>query len=96
MAAAASASPLTQNVLQPQHTGNPCKGDNHNENMDASGTGNQESIDSYDKIAQAVAALLSPTITDAVERAVSAGILQLCKDLGDHSQRIMEAEQCIY
>lgn len=39
--------------------------------------------------------MLSPTITAAVERAVSAGIMQLCKELGDQSQRLTEAEQPI-
>lgn len=98
MAAAASAFPLTKSVQQPQLTDNPSEGNDneHNTHMDTSGTGNQESPASYDRIAQAVAALLSPTITAAVDRAVSAGILQLCKELGDHSQRIMEAEQRIF
>lgn len=57
--------------------------------------GNQETHSSYNKIAQAVADLLSPTITAKVDRAVSAGIMQLRKELGEHSQRLTEAEQCI-
>lgn len=40
----------------------------------------------YHKMAQAVAALLSPTITEAVDRAVAAGITQLWKEMGEHAK----------
>lgn len=43
-------------------------------------------------IAKAVADILTPTITATVERAVSAGILLLKKELGEHSTRFNEAE----
>lgn len=49
----------------------------------------------YGKIAQAVASLLSPTITAAVDRAVTAGIDQLRKGLRDHASRLLEAEHHI-
>lgn len=49
----------------------------------------------YAKIAQAVAALLSQTITAAVDRAVATGITQLRKELGDHAKRLSELEHHI-
>lgn len=39
--------------------------------------------DSYEKIAQAVVALILPIITSVVDNAVSSGIEQLCKELGE-------------
>lgn len=47
-------------------------------------------------IAEAVAALLAPTIVSAVETAVSQGISQLKKELGVHLQRIQETEHRIF
>lgn len=49
----------------------------------------------YSRIAQAVAMLLSPTITSVVDRAVTAGIDQLYKELRDHAGRISEADHRI-
>lgn len=46
----------------------------------------------YQLMAQAVAAIISPTITEAVERAVAAGISQLRKELGDQARRILEVK----
>lgn len=39
-----------------------------------------------------MAALLSPTITAAVDRVVAAGISQLRKELGDHAKKLPELE----
>lgn len=49
----------------------------------------------YDKIAQAVATLLSPTITLAVDRAITAGIDQFHSELREHASRLSEAENRI-
>lgn len=46
-------------------------------------------------MSQAVAALLFPTITAAVDRAVTTGIAQLCKELGDQAQILPEAKHRI-
>lgn len=46
----------------------------------------------HGKIAQAVAALLFPTITAAVDGAASSGIEQLRRELDDHAKRLTEAE----
>lgn len=43
-------------------------------------------------MALAVAAILSPTIAEAVERVVAAGISQLCKELGEQARRLSEVE----
>lgn len=51
--------------------------------------------DQYASLAQAVATLLSPTITAAVDRAIAAGITQLIKELGDQAKRPSELELCI-
>lgn len=51
MAAATSASPLSLSDLQPQLKGNSCEGENNTEDQEASGSRNQESLGSYDKIA---------------------------------------------
>lgn len=45
-----------------------------------------------DRIAQAVAALLSPMITASVEKAVDAGMRQVKAQLGEHSTRLHEVE----
>lgn len=47
----------------------------------------------YTKMAQAVATLLSPTITAAVERAVTAGIDQLWRDIREQAGRLTKIEQ---
>lgn len=49
------------------------------------------SVGQYTGLAQAVAALLSPTITAAVDRALAAGIGQLRNELGDRPKRLSEA-----
>lgn len=59
------------------------------DSMEASQIGTQDPQDSYRKIAQAVAAILTPTITSAVDRA------EPMKEIGEHSQRLTEAEQRI-
>lgn len=46
----------------------------------------------YAGLAQIVAALLSPTITAAFDRAIAAGITQFRKELGDHAKRLSELE----
>lgn len=46
----------------------------------------------YIRIAEAVAALLKPTINEAVEKAVSQGIVQLKKEMGAQGKRLQEAE----
>lgn len=46
----------------------------------------------YTKIAEAVAALLSPTITSAVETAISQGMAQIHKEIGIHRQRLAETD----
>lgn len=51
--------------------------------------------DQYNKIAQPVAALLSPTITSAVDKAVTAGINQLRRELKEQAGRLNVAEQRI-
>lgn len=51
--------------------------------------------DQYGRIAQEVAALLSPTITAAVDRAVIAGIDQLRSEIREKEERLSEAERCI-
>lgn len=43
-------------------------------------------------MARAVAALLSPKITAAVDRAVAAGITQLRKEMGEHAKFMSELE----
>lgn len=48
--------------------------------------------DQYSGLAQAVAALVSPTITSAVDRAIAVGITQLGKEQGDHPKRLSELE----
>lgn len=50
---------------------------------------------SQKKIAQAIASLLSPMITAAVESAIHNGIEQLRKELVEHSHRLSEKEQRI-
>lgn len=82
MAAAACSSAFLQNYLLPQDTQ-----ETPYEDMDDSGSGCQVTHSSSDKIAQAVAALLSPIITATVDKAVSAGIIQLIKELGEHFNR---------
>lgn len=54
------------------------------------------SNEQYTKIAQAMATLLFPTITAAVDRALAAGITQLRKELGDHTKWLSELEHCLY
>lgn len=46
-------------------------------------------------LAQAVAALLSPMITAAVDRVIAAGITQLGKELGNQAKRLSELEHCL-
>lgn len=46
----------------------------------------------YARIAEAVAALLAPTIFSAVEAAVTQGMAQLLKELSKQLQRIQETE----
>lgn len=46
----------------------------------------------YSRIAQAVAALLSPAVTAAVDKAIAAGISNLRKDLDDHDKCLFELE----
>lgn len=53
------------------------------------------SEEEYSRIVQAVAALLLPTITAAVDRAVSTDNDQIRKELRDHAGRISEAEHHI-
>lgn len=43
-------------------------------------------------MAQAVAALVSPTITAALDRAIAAGIAQLRKEMEDQAKRLSELE----
>lgn len=43
-----------------------------------------------ERIAQAVAALLAPTIAASVEKAVQAGMVRLRREIGDH-KRLNEA-----
>lgn len=50
----------------------------------------------YSCLAQAVTALLSPTITTAVDRAIAADITQLRKELGYHAKFLSELEHCIF
>lgn len=47
---------------------------------------------STERIAQAVAALLTPTVAASVEKAVNAGMRQIKKVLGEHETRLNEAE----
>lgn len=49
-------------------------------------------LDIYKKIAQAVVALILPTITMAVDAAVSAGMDQLHKEIGKQARRMTETE----
>lgn len=51
--------------------------------------------DQYGRMAQAVAALLSPTITAAVDRSVSAGIDQLRRELREQAGRLNEVKHCL-
>lgn len=51
--------------------------------------------DLYAKMAEAVAALLSSTITAAVVRAVTSGIDQLRRERRQQAGRITEVEQCL-
>lgn len=95
MAAAPGPSSPPQSAHQPQRSGTPCTQEPPCVDMEDSAQGNQKSHSTHQQIAQAVAALLSPTITAAVDRAVSTGILQLRKELGEHSQRLIEVEQRI-
>lgn len=48
--------------------------------------------DQYAGLAQAIAALLSPTIMAAVDRAIAAGMTQLKNELGEHAKRLSEIE----
>lgn len=48
-----------------------------------------------EKIAQAVAVLLAPTITSSVEKAIQTGLELIRRELVDHTSRINEAEKSI-
>lgn len=51
--------------------------------------------DQYNKIAKPVAAHLSPTITEALDRAITVGISQLMQELGNHAKCLSELEHCL-
>lgn len=45
-----------------------------------------------ERIAQAVAALLAPTIASSVEKTVQAGMAQIRKELGEHATHLNETD----
>lgn len=81
MAASEHPSSPSQNTLGAV-TGDAADQEEENDLMEESELWTPEPQDSYRNIAQAVAALLSPTITAAVDRVVVADILQLRKGAG--------------
>lgn len=56
----------------------------------------QPADNNTESIAQAVTALLAPTIAASVEKAVQAGMTQFKKDLDDHAARPTETDLRLY
>ena len=93
MATAPRGNPPLQGVQsQPTHEP-PAQGTSPQEEMDTVAASYVAQDNTHERIAKAVAALLSPTITAAVEKAVAVGMQQLRKEVGELSLRISTAEQ---
>lgn len=87
--------PLSQDSLQPSPTGVHPSTNSQPEGMDTTLPDMTDQGSTHKRIAKAVAALLSPTITAAVERAVAEGMQQLRKEIGEHAARLSMAEHRI-
>lgn len=82
-------------ALSPSHAANMATADKMLEAADSTPPAAVALIPPDDQnsgLAQAVAALLSPTITVVVDRAIAAGITRLRKELGDQAKCLTELE----